>query len=70
MFRLSSAIFREVLKYRTDYFYRIIIIISLLNTEALKNIIFFPAECFNVTNKKENQVNRIRKPEKPETFEL
>jgi len=33
MFRLSSAIFREVLKYKTDYFYKIIIILSLLNTK-------------------------------------
>jgi len=39
MFRLSSAICREVLKYMTDYFYKIIVILSLLNTEE-HNIFF------------------------------
>ena len=35
-----------------------------------KDIILFSAKCFNVTNKKENQVNHIWKPEKREALEL
>jgi len=62
MFRLSSAIFREFLKYRTSF-------TKLFRYLTPKKVIFFSAKCF-VTNKKENQVNPIWKSEKHKTMEL